>query len=211
MANDDYINARGGLLPVEFPYGNFRKNYYRLTTSASAVFIGQPMDLDANGQAVPALTGTGTTINYIVGPVVGFADDASVANAGGLLPNAMLSLTVGPSLPALTNGWVLIADDPDQIFQIQANTDGTMTTANLMDGCTFTYRASSGNTTTGYSTAEASILSMSAVGTGNLQVLGLVPLKNSDSTTNSVGNYAKLRARIFYHRLGFRGNNYNPV
>lgn len=203
MANDDWIAARGGLIPVEYPYGNFRKNWYRLTTSASAVFIGQPMDLDANGQAVPALTGTSTTINRILGPVVGFADDSlGVSSAGGNLPNALLSLTAGPSLPASTNSWVLIADDPDQMFQIQANTDATMTTANFVDLCTFTYRTSSGNTTTGYSTAEASVLSMAVTASGNLQVCGLIPYRNSDSTVNSVGNYAKLRVRIAQHRWG---------
>lgn len=207
MANDDLINARGGLLPVEYPNGNFRKNWYRLTTSASAVFLGQPMDLDANGQALPAGTGTGATINLVIGPVVGFAsDEFNPSTAGGNLPQSMLDLTKGASLPASTNAWVLIADDPDQLFMIQANTDATMTTANLVDGCTFTYRSSSGNTTTGYSTAEASVLSMAATATGNLQVVGLVPYRNSDATVNAAGNYAKLRVRITTHRLGWRGN-----
>lgn len=203
MANDDEIAARGGMLPVEFPYGNFRRNYYRLTTSASAVFLGQPMDLDANGQVIPASTGTGPTINRILGPVVGFADDAyGPSSAGGSYPSAMLNLTAGPNLPALTNAWCLIADDPDQLFSIQANSDATMTTANLADLCTFTYRSSSGNTTTGYSTAEASVLSMSATGTGNLQVVSLIPQRNSDGTLNGVGNYANIRVKISQHRLG---------
>lgn len=203
MANDDIIQARGGLLPVEYPYGNFRRNWYRLTTSASAVFFGQPMDLDANGQVIPATTGTGTTINRILGPVIAFADDAyGPPVAGGGLPAGMLSLTAGPNLPASTNAWCLIADDPDQLFQIQANTDATMTTANLADLCTFTYRTSSGNTTTGFSTCEASVLSMAAAASGNLQVVGLIPLRNSDGTVNNVGNYAKLRVRITQHRLG---------
>lgn len=206
MANDDTIAAHGGLWPLELPYGAARKNWYRLTTSASAVYLGQPMDLDANGQALPATTGTSTTIAYIAGPVLGFADDPYGAGytAGGALPAGMLVLTQASYLPALTNAWVLLADDPDQIFTLQANTDATMTTANLLDGCTFTYRATSGNNTTGYCTAEASVLSMSAVGSGNLQVLGLMPYRNSDSTINTVGNYAKLRVRIVSHRLGWR-------
>lgn len=212
MANDDIISARGGLLPVEFPYGNFRKTWYRLTTSAVAVYLGQPMDIDANGQAVPAGTGTSTTVQYIAGPVVGFADDQyGPPTAGGALPSAMLNLTAGPFIPALTNAWVQLADDPDQVFQLQCNSDATMTTANLADGCTFTYRSSSGNTTTGYSTAEASALSMSVVGSGNLQILGLIPYRNSDASLNNVGNYAKLRVRIISHRWGWRGSNYAPV
>lgn len=202
MANDDLISARGGLLPVEFPYGNFRKNWYRLTTSAAAVFIGQPMDVDANGQVLPATATTSSP--FMIGSVVGFADDAGVTNAGGALPAAMLSLTAGPSLPALTNGWCLIADDPDQLFMMQAGTDTVITSANLMDSTTFIYRSSSGNTTTGYSTAELSGTQCSTTGSGPLQIVGLVPYKNSDGTTNAVGAWAKCRVRITNHRLGWR-------
>lgn len=201
MANDDWIAARGGMLPMEYPYGAFRKNVYKLTTSAVAVYMGQPMDMDANGNAVPAGTGTGTTINFLLGPVVGFIDP----NQAGL-PSAMFSLTQGPYLPALTDANVLIADDPDQIFIMQVNTDGTaMTTAGLGNAVTFAYRSSSGNNTTGYSTAEVSELSFTISGTGNLQVLGLLPLKNSDGSTNTVGDLAKVKVRILTHRFGFRG------
>ena len=203
MANDDTIAARGGLLPVEYPYGNYRKNWYRLTTSAVAVYVGQPMDTDANGQVLPATASTAN--NYMLGPALGFADDQfTVGAAGGALPAAMLSLTAGPFMPALTNGWVLIADDPDQIFVMQAATDTAITTANLMDSTTFTYRSTSGNTTTGYSTAELSGTQCTTTGSGALQVIGLLPQRNSDGTLNSVGNYAKVKVRITNHRLGWR-------
>lgn len=199
MANDDWISARGGLLPIEFPYGNFRKNVYKLTTSAVAVYLGQPMDLDANGNVVPATASTAGT-SYILGPVVGFID----TDLGGI-PSELTKVTAGPYLPATTNAYVLIADDPDQLFVIQAATDTAITTANLADGTTFTYRSSSGNTTTGYCTAELSGTQCSTTNSGNLQLLGLVPFRNSDGTLNAVGNYAKVRVRILNHRLGWRG------
>lgn len=207
MANDDTIAARGGLLPVGFPYGNFVKNWYRLTTSAVAVYLGQPMDIDANGQAIPAGATTSGTA-FIAGPVVGFADDQfTTATAGGDLPSAMLDLTKASFLPALTNAWVCIADDPSQLFQMQADTAATLNTSNLMDNTTFAFRSSSGNTLTGYSTAEVSSIQAGIVGSGNLQIVGVIPYVNSDGSRNSIGQYAKLRVRILNHRFGFSGAN----
>ena len=199
MANDDALSARGGLLPVSFPYGNFRKTYYRLTTSAVAVYIGQPMDLDTNGQAVMASVGTTKTV--IVGPVVGFARDI---NGKAALPDVMLDVTAGPYLPALTNGYVCIADDPNQIFVIQEGTAATQLTTASISGCgTFSYlRATSGNTTTGYSYAEldADQFATITAGSGNLTVLGLADNINSDGSWNALGQYAKWKVQIMNHR-----------
>lgn len=209
MANDDWIAARGGMLPAEFPYGAVRKNYYKLTTSTAAVFMGQPMTLDANGQATATMTSfnTGGTIVNLLGPVIGFAD----VNLNAL-PSSMLNLTVGPSMPASTDGFVQIADDPDQIFIMQVNTNGTaITSANLVDYCTFNYRSTSGSTLTGFSTAEVDNTTLSNVGSGNLQVMGLYPLKNSDGSTNSVGNFAKVRVRITAHVWGSKLTNYTAL
>lgn len=198
MANDDMISARGGLLPIEYPYGNFRKNYYKLTTSAVAVYLGQPMDLDGTGQVVPAGCSTASTC-YMIGPVVGFADENMNA-----LPSDTLVLTAGPYIQAAKNAYVCIADDPDQLFLIQASTDTAISTADLGTATTFTYRSSSGNTTTGYCTAELHAGQCSTTGSGNLQVLSFLPVKNSDGSSNGPGNYAKVRVRITNHRLGWR-------
>jgi len=209
MANDDWLNARGGMLPAEYPYGAYRKNIYKLTTSAVAVYIGQPVALDANGQATATMTSvnTGATVVPLLGSVVGFLDTNFAA-----LPNSVLSLTAGPYLPALTDAYVEVADDPDQIFVMQVSTAVTMTSANLGDYCSFNYtRATSGNTTTGYALAEVDANTLSSVGSGNLQIINLFPLKNSDGTTNSVGNYAKVRVRMTNPVLGSRLSNYTGI
>jgi len=212
-ANDDWIAARGGLLPIEYPYGNFRKNYYKLTTSAVAGYLGQPMDMDANGQAFPATAST-AGINMLIGPIVGFAD--SNLNA---LPSSMLRVDAAPYLSAQTDAYVLIADDPDQCFVIQVGTGGAgatganqavcITTANIGMIGTFYYRSSSGNTTTGYCTAELDPQTLSTTGSGCFQIIGVYPLKNSDGSTNAVGatssavagEYTKVRVRCTAHRF----------
>jgi len=202
MANDDTSAARGGLLPLEQPYGTVRKSYYRLTTSAVAVYIGQPMDLDGQGQVVPALSSTlGTAI--MIGPCLGFSSD-SRGKMG--LPNAMSLITQAAYLPAATDAYVLIADDPNQIFTIQEATSGTaLSSANVGNSINFGYLRTgltSGSTVTGYSQAELRRDGVSATaGSGTLMLIGLADNMNSDGTYNSVGDYAKWRVRIQNHRL----------
>lgn len=195
MANDDQINARGGLLPVTTPFGNVRLTAYRLTTSATAaVFIGQPMDLDATGRVAPASLAANAPI---LGPALGFLD----LNKAGL-PSGMTSLSQAPSLPANTDAIVLVADDPDQYFLLQEDTGGSaLAETNIGNNALMVPRASSGNTTTGYSTVELDRSSVAADTSGNVRIIGLYGNMNSDGTDNSWGNYAKVIVKINRHRL----------
>lgn len=200
MANDNAVTARGGLLPVGFPYGGYRRNMYRLTTSAVAVYIGQPMDMDGNGQVATASVSTANT--FLIGPVVGFARDS---NGKMGLPDGMLNLTVGSYLPALTNAYVMIADDPAQEFIIQEASSGTaLTTANIGAQAHFGYGSTSGSTVTGYSGAQINPIVCGATNgsSGALTLIGLSDQMNSDGSYNSLGEYAKWRVRISNHRLG---------
>jgi len=197
MANDDMIRGRGGLLPTSFPDGGFKKSYYRLTTSAAAgVYLGQPMAADANGRVAPlALASSGAVC---IGPVVGFLDTDLAT-----LPNAMESLTAGPYLPANTDAFIAICDDPFQDFIVQEDTGGSaLAETNIFNNAAMIFRTSSGDTTTGYSTAE---LDRSSAGTGTggfLMLKGLLPQMNSDGTRNTYGDYAKWVVRIVRHQFG---------
>ena len=196
MANDDSINARGGLLPVQYPYGNYRRTLYRLTTSATAeVFIGQPMDLDAAGRVVPA----GVADNSpILGPALGFVD----TNKAGL-PSAMTDLNEAGNLPANTDAFVVVADDPNQLFMIQEDTGGSaLAETNIGNTLNTVPRTSSGSTVTGYSTFEADRSTVAADTGGQLKVVGLVDVMNSDGTANEFGNFGKLLVKVNHHRLG---------
>lgn len=196
MANDDQIRARGGLLPVDYPFGNFKRTYYKLTTSAAAsVFIGQPMAADNTGRVAPLALANSSAV--CIGSVVGFADTDLAA-----LPTAMEATNVGAYLPANTDAYVLIADDPNQDFVVQEDTSGTaLTLSNIFNNACMTYRTSSGDTTTGYSTAE---LKNNSAGTGTggfLMIKQLHRQMNSDGTQNAVGAYAKWIVRIVNHQF----------
>lgn len=182
---------------MQFPDGGFKKTFYRLTTSAAAaVFIGQPMAADANGRVIPLALANSSAI--CIGPVVGFLD--TDLNA---LPTAMESLTAGAFLPANTDAYVAICDDPYQDFVCQEDTGGSaLAETNIFNNAAMIYRTSSGDTTTGYSTAE---LDRSSAGTGTggfLQIKALQHQINSDGTRNAPGNYCKWVVRIINHQFG---------
>jgi hypothetical protein len=203
MANDDTSAALGGLRPLTQPYGNVRKNWYRLTTSAVAVFIGQPMDLDGNGQCTPAAVRTNAGAE-ILGPALAFSKDIS-GKAG--LPDAMALITAAGYLPANTNAYVLIADDPNQTFIIQeVSTTTQLDTTNIGNITGFTYGGASntsGSTVTGASYAQLDPgYANTDASSGTLVILGLADNMNSDGTYNALGQYAKWRVRIANHRLG---------
>lgn len=197
MANDDIINARGGLLPVQQPFGAFRKRVYQLGTNdtATVLYLGMPMDLDANGKAIPAVVGGGTNI---LGPLLGWFDSKKAG-----LPSAVTTLQQGASLPANTDAMVVIADDPEQLFMFQEDTGGTALTQSAVGNTfDFVYRSSSGNTTTGYSTAELDRSTIAATTAGQFTLVGLADHMNSDGTDNAFGNFAKVYVKINRHRFG---------
>lgn len=158
------------------------------------------MAADANGRVAPlALANSGAVC---IGPVVGFLD--TDLNA---LPTGMESLTQGAYLPANTDAYVAICDDPFQDFVCQEDTGGSaLAETNIFNNAAMIYRTSSGDTTTGHSTAE---LDRSSAGTGTggfLMIKGLLPQMNSDGTRNAWGNYSKVVVRITSHQFGSATN-----
>jgi len=105
MANTDA--ARG--LQIAGPLLSCRM--YKMSSAyAQDLFIGDPMALDASGNAIIATAGTA---NVIQGVAIGFFTSEFVP----------LSTVYHPSGTAGVN-YVLLADDPRQLFVIQEDSDG---------------------------------------------------------------------------------------
>ena len=84
---------------------------YKMSAAyAQALYIGDPMALDASGNAIIASAGTG---NVIQGVALGFFTSDFVP----------LATAYHPSATAGTN-YVLLADDPRQLFVIQEDSIG---------------------------------------------------------------------------------------
>ena len=115
MAN---ANAPRGLVPARHrngaPYNGSVTRYYVPSSETNALYVGDPVIRNGSGDAagVPGcILATAGATNYITGAVVGFET----------LTFANLSYNYRPGSTA---GYVLVADDPDLMFEIQEDSVG---------------------------------------------------------------------------------------
>lgn len=197
MANDNFPR---GLFPINFnPKAD--AHYYRVNTAGTDIFLGQPVDFLTTGfvdNAIPV--GTDGVVRAL-GVAVGFAGPLKkgLATDDPFLDVSDLS-TLATGLDT-GDRWILVADNPMQQFAIQADTGGTLATlAAIGETAALIYRATSGNTSTGWANLELDA-SSNAASTGQLvRILGLQDIVNVDGTENSTGNYAKFVVMIQTHR-----------
>lgn len=181
MANSSFIR---GLFPIK-PTGSgmVKLSYYKANTT-TAIYLHDPVVLEAAGIVAIAQCGSA---NAIIGSAEMFLD----ANLG-----APADVTK-PYLPANTDGYVGVADDPNQRFLIEEDTGGTALTQAAIGSCAdFTYIASTGDTTTGLSTVVLDRSGLDAT-SGQFQLLGILYADD-----NAFGNYCKWIVRINKHQLG---------
>lgn len=126
MAN---VSKVAGLKPVGYlngsPWNGQARKYYVPATNATAIYVGDPVTLTGDGDTngVPGVV-TGAAGAAIIGVVVGVV----VAEAGVSLVAGTLDLT-RRSLPVSTAGYVLVADDPNIIFEVEEGVSGGAGTA----------------------------------------------------------------------------------
>ena len=120
MAN---LNAPFGLRPVSYlsglPYNGVVRQYSVPASDGTAIYVGDPVKLNGTSQFINGQTFTdviiAATTDVMVGVVVGvFADTRD-----SLLYRA-----------ASTQRILLVADDPNLVFEVQQGTGGTPLTAN---------------------------------------------------------------------------------
>ena len=197
MANDNYPR---GLVPVNWP--KVPVHYYRIGT-ATDVFLGEVVDLASTGFITNAIVVTTAGIVQAIGVAVGFAGPLKrgLANDDPFLDSSDLS-TLASGLPA-GDRWVAVADDPEQEFIVQGDTGGTLATISAVgETAALIYRATSGNTDSGWANLELDA-STNAASTGQIvRIVGLHDSVNVDGTDNTgAANFAKWRVRITTHRL----------
>jgi hypothetical protein len=171
MANADRPN---GLRPVKHlngsPYNGQANKYYIASGDGTATFIGDLVKLagSASADGYPTVV-QGTAGAAAVGVVVGFAADPT-------------NLNTPQYRAASTARYVLVADAPDLIFEIQADDVGT-TLAVTDVGLTCDVVVAAGSTTTGASGMELdSSDAATAPTTANCRIMGFV-----DRADNEIG------------------------
>ena len=182
MANP---NSAKGLQPVQHidgsPYNGKANLYHVPAAYAVNLFLGQPLlptgASDANGIPTVATAVNGAT-NNTIGPMVGIND-------GG---DPIVAITRDMPLyhPASTLQYILVADDPNLIFELQEDSVGgsiAMATAGTKN---VDLIAGAGSTVTGYS---GWMLDSSTIGTGaTLQMRlqrGVKRVSNAMAATNA--------------------------
>jgi hypothetical protein len=187
MANAD---TPFGLKPIRklgsTPNSGGVTRYYRGTGDANNVFIGDLVQLGGTGNtagdAANVVRATAAGGNYMVGVVVGIENNTS----------DNLSRTY---LPASTEGYLLVADDPDEEFEIQEDSvGGALANTNISQNADFIQ--GTGSTVTGISAVELDSSTADTTNTLQLKILGLVPRAD-----NEIGTNAKWRVKINLHAL----------
>ena len=192
MAN---LSKPSGLKPVSYlngaPYTGQARLYSVASGNGTALYVGHPVTLsgtcDADGVAGVSV---GVAGSAIIGSIVGIM----VAAPGPSLVAGTLDLATR-SLPISTAGYVMVADDPNLIFEIQ---DGVAAGTALVDiGLNTNFVIAAGATT--YSdSATTTSTSVTDTTTANLKLMGFA--QRVDNTVAS--QYAKLLVKINNHVYG---------
>jgi len=189
-------NTPKGLVPIKNNSGEPDVNFYYINSSyATALFIGDPI----------VKNGTSNTANVVAGQRQfnsGTLPEVEKATAGagnpitgvivGFLPN--YDNTSKNYNPASTEAIAIVADNPNQHFEIQEETAGTPLAATSVGLNADVVFAESGSTVTGISGVELDTTTPASGATLQLKILRLV-----DRVDNAIGQHAKWEVKINNH------------
>jgi len=178
MANSDIAR---GLIPVAHrsgaPYTGAANVYYVPSSYGTALFIGDPVihvnnSADAAGIPTVARASAGGGA-YILGVMVGVASHGD--------PNVALTRDLPRYHQASTEGYILVADDPDLLFEVQEDgVGGAMGTGAA--GRNVDVVAGTGSTTTGYSGFELDSNTLNTTATLQMRIHRPVERVDNDAT-----------------------------
>lgn len=204
MAN---VDSPFGLRPVAYrsgaPYNGAARPYYVPSSYGTALFIGDPVVKTgtANTTAV-TVPGAGTfgvgTLPEINKTVAGDVDGMTKAITGVIVGFSPLATNLEVKHnPANTERVAYVADDPDLVFEIQADGAVPATSMGLNAVLIYTH---SGSTATGLSGAELDTTSdpPAADASNQLTILRAVNREDNDTTLT----HAKVLVAINAHTEG---------
>lgn len=179
MAN---TNNPEGLKPVRYasgaPYNGACSRYFVPATDGTALFVGDPVilagDADANGVAT-VTRATAASAGRITGVVVGVVNTPSLTTR---------------YRAASTAQYVLVADDPGLLFEIQEDAVGGALAATNV-GQNVDLIAGNGSTVTGLSGFQADSSTAATTSTLQLRIEGF-----AQRVDNVIGANAKILVRI---------------
>lgn len=194
MAN---ANRPSGFSPVQYlngsPWNGQARIYSIAAAYATALYIGDPVKssgtADANG--VPGIV-LGATTGALRGVIVG------LGSAEGLIANPKnLDITYRPAAAQATDWYAMVVDDPDVLFEVQENANGTALAATEIGLNTISVSGTGSGFVSGWMLASATDATPANTATLQLRLMGLVRRQQ-----NAFGAYAKHLVKINVHELG---------
>lgn len=186
MANAD---APFGLRPVRYlsgaPYNGAANKYYvPATDTDAAIYIGSLVKLTggADADGIPVVTGNVATSNPVVGVVVG-----------------VMPVTADSTIYRVnsTARYVMVADDPNLVFEVQEDSDGGALAATAAGGTATLTGFTSGSATTGLSAIEIDSSGLSETSDTDDDVRIIQAVQAPD---NAIGANARWLVRLNVHQ-----------
>lgn len=204
MANTSKIN---GFRPVKHVTGapyNGQANIYGVASGDStALFVGDVVKLAADGNAAGIqyvtahAAGVAGTGQPALGVVVGIIN-TKLDPVDGRMSAGSISLDTPVYRPGSVEQYVLVADAPDLIYEVEATAAGSAYSFAVADiGQNANIFAGSGSTTTGNSAHSLNMSDKGTAATLPFKILGVSKKIDNEVT----GNYTKVLVQINNHQF----------
>lgn len=203
MANTSKIN---GFRPVKHVTGapyNGQANIYGVASGDStALFVGDVVKLAADGNAAGIqyvtahAAGVAGTGQPALGVVVGVVN-TKLDPVDGRMSAGSISLDTPVYRPGSVEQYVLVADSPDLIYEVEATAAGSAYSFAVADvGQNANIFAGSGSTTTGNSAHSLNMSDKGTAATLPFKIVGVSKKIDNEVT----GNYTKVLVQINNHQ-----------
>lgn len=193
MAN---ANRPAGFIPVQYlngsPWNGQARLYSIAAAYATALYIGDPVKSSgtANADGVPGIV-LGAATGGLRGVIVGLGTQE------GLLANPQnLDITYRPGAATSKDWFAMVVDDPQVLFEIQENSNGTAIAATEIGLNTISLAGTGNGFTSGWMLPSATDATPAVTATLQLKLMGLVRRQQ-----NAFGAYAKHLVQINVHEL----------
>jgi len=203
MANE---NRPSGFTPVGYLNGaawNGQARLYAIAANyGTALYVGDPVisagSADAGG--IPTIA-IGATTGALRGVIVGLYDSGSTTGVlGGVSVGSIINSSIAYRPASNANVWyAAVADDPNIIFLVQEESNGTQLAATEIGLNTISKSGTGNGFVSGWMIPSATGATPNTTATLQLRLLGLAQMP---AGTNVFGAYAKHLVQINVHELG---------
>jgi hypothetical protein len=181
--------------------------YAVLASDSTALFVGDPVKLDGAGHTNGMASVTKATAGAsVLGVVVGILP-AKMDPVSGSMTAGSITLDTPVYRPASTFQYVLVNDDPGQIYEVEAVTGSNALYAFAVAdiGLNADLATVAGSTTTGASAAALDMATKATTATLQWKILGTVNRVDNEPTGNSTKVLVKINNAILSGGTGATG------